>query len=99
MKARSTVDQLFILTEIIRNRKRPTFCGFLDVAKAYDRVWRNGLWFQLSQSGIKGKMWRILKNIYKTVESSILLGDYYTDFFQVGLRQGCLVSNFICHFH
>ena len=46
-KKRSTVDQLFILTETIRNRSLPTYCAFLDVAKAYDRVWRNGLWFQL----------------------------------------------------
>ena len=76
-KGRSTVDQLYILTEIIRNRKSPTFCGFLDVAKAYDRVWRDGLWFQLRQSGISGKMWRVIKNIYQTVESSILLGDYW----------------------
>ena len=93
-KARSTVDQLFILTEVIRNRKKPTFVAFLDVAKAYDRVWRDGLWFQLLESGIKGKMWRVLKNIYKTVESCILLGDKRTDFFQVevGLRQGCLLS-------
>ena len=93
-KARSTVDQLFILTEVVRNRKSPTYVAFLDVAKAYDRVWRDGLWFQLSQYGIRGKMWRVLKNIYKTVESCILLGNNRTDFFQVevGLRQGCLLS-------
>ena len=27
-KARSTEDQLFILTEVIRNRKKPTFVAF-----------------------------------------------------------------------
>jgi hypothetical protein len=66
----------------------------LDVAKAYDRVWRNGLWFQLRRAGIQGKMWRVLKNMYNTVESSILLGDSCTEFFniEVGLRQGCLLS-------
>src|SRR5690348_196224 len=43
---------------------------------------------------VRGKMWRVLKNIYKKVESCILLGDHRTDFFnlQVGLRQGCILS-------
>ena len=44
--------------------------------------------------GIKGKMWQVLKNIYKKVESCILLGDTRTDFFniEVGVRQGCILS-------
>ena len=39
-------------------------------------------------------MWRVLKNIYKKVESSVMLGQARTDFFEilVGLRQGCLLS-------
>ena len=36
-KGRSTVDQVFILTEIIINRRpAKTYVAFLDVAKAYD---------------------------------------------------------------
>ena len=53
-KGRATEDQLFILTELIKNRKpRKTFCAFLDVSKAYDRVLRNGLWYQLYKKGIR----------------------------------------------
>ena len=92
---RSTTDQIFILTEIIRNRRpRRTFAAFIDVAKAYDKVWRDGLWYKLWKSGIRGKMWRTLKNMYHKVESCILLGDNRTDFFtiQVGVRQGCILS-------
>ena len=94
-RARSTVDQLFILTETIKcNRPQKTYCAFIDIAKAYDRVWRDGLWHKLWEAGVKGKMWRILKNIYKQVKSSVMLGKYRTDFFliEVGLRQGCLLS-------
>ena len=94
-KNRATTDQLFILSEVIRSRRpKKTFVAFIDIAKAYDRVWRKGLWHKLYQEGIKGKMWRVLKNIYKKVESSILLGDTRTDFFEilVGLRQECLLS-------
>jgi hypothetical protein len=94
-KERSTVDQLFILTEVIKyHRPRATYCAFIDISKAYDKIWRDGLWYKLWKCGIRGKMWRILKNIYKKVESSILLGDYRTAFFEieVGLRQGCILS-------
>jgi hypothetical protein len=94
-KDRSTVDQLFILTEIIRNRRpNKTYCCFLDIQKAYDRVWRDGLWEKLAEYGISGKMWRVLRSIYENVESSVLVNDNHTRFFSinVGLRQGCLLS-------
>ena len=39
---RSTTDQIFIITEIIKNRRpKKTFCAFIDIANAYDKVWRN----------------------------------------------------------
>ena len=43
---RGTEDQLFVLTEILRSRgsQRTTYTAFIDVKKAYDTVWRNGLW-------------------------------------------------------
>jgi hypothetical protein len=94
-KARSTVDQLLILVEIIKQRRpKKTFCAFIDIQKAYDRVWRDGLWYKLYKYGIRGKMWRVLRNIYARVESAIKIGDYRTAFFEVevGLRQGCLLS-------
>ncbi|CAB1114219.1 unnamed protein product [Ectocarpus sp. CCAP 1310/34] len=51
---------------IIQGTKRegkPTYCFFLDVQKAYNTAWRNGLWKQLSEFGIKEKMWRVLKKM------------------------------------
>lgn len=42
----------------------------------------------------QGRMWRVLRSIYKNVESSVLLGCSRTQFFKVdaGLRQGCVLS-------
>ncbi len=94
-KERSTVDQLFILFETIRSRRpKATYVAFLDIAKAYDKVYRNGVWYKLWKLGIRGKMWRVLKNIYRKVESCVLLGDRRTAWFliEVGLRQGCILS-------
>ena len=50
---RSTVDQLFILTEMIKNRRpKKTYVCFIDIQKAYDRVWRDGLWEKLYEYGM-----------------------------------------------
>ena len=44
--------------------------------------------------GVNGKMGRVIKNIYERVETSVILGEELTDWFEVGLgvRQGCTLS-------
>ena len=94
-KGRATVDQVFIMHEIIKNhRPLPTYCCFVDIQKAYDRVWREGLWKRLYECGISGKMWRVIKNIYERVESCVLIDEIMTEFFvvDIGVRQGCNLS-------
>src|SRR6185503_19056886 len=51
-------------------------------------------WQKLHEYGVRGKMWRVLRSIYESVESSVLVNDARTRFFKVdvGLRQGCLMS-------
>jgi hypothetical protein len=94
-KAMSTVDHIFTLHEMIMCRRpAKTFCCFLDIQKAYDRVWREGLWTKLYDYGIRGKLWRIIKNIYANVESCVVVDEERTEFFKIliGLRQGCILS-------
>ena len=56
---RGTIDQLFVLTEILKSRVgMSTYAAFIDVKKAYDTVWRQGLWKRLWDEGVRGKMWR-----------------------------------------
>ncbi|NRA91849.1 MAG: reverse transcriptase family protein [Psychroserpens sp.] len=50
---RGCVDQIFVLSSIIRKRKsKQTCCCFIDLKKAFDRVWRKGLWKALWEEGI-----------------------------------------------
>jgi hypothetical protein len=62
------------LREVIQGRRREkrkdSYCCFLDIKKAYDTVFREGLCRRMREVGVVGKMWRVLKNIYVKVESS-----------------------------
>ena len=90
---RGCPDQLFSLIEILRNRRHTnTFCCFIDVKKAFDRVFRAGLWKRLAEEGVKGKMWRVLKSIYETVESCVRIDGNLTDWFPVDTVRGCVLS-------
>jgi hypothetical protein len=51
-KARAPIDQVYILHEMTKGRfPKKTYCCFLDIQKAYDRVWREGLWYKLFMKG------------------------------------------------
>ena len=71
-----------------------SFVCFIDVKKAYDRVWRNGLWVCLADNGIEGKMWRILRSMYRVTRLSVLYDGVDSELFdvEVGVRQGDVIS-------
>ena len=37
----------------------------VNILKAYDTVWRDGLWYKLWDMGVKGRMWCEIK-MYKS---------------------------------
>ena len=39
---------------------------FLDISKAFDRVWHDGLIFKLQENGISGKLLLLLKDFLKS---------------------------------
>eukprot|EP00122_Pirum_gemmata_P001070 Pgem_evm1s953 len=70
------VDHLFVSNKIIENNLAtgiPTYFAFIDVKKAFDIVWREGLWVKLFECGIKGRLWRVTRQMYKNSRSTVLV--------------------------
>ena len=94
---RTTVHQIFTLSEVLKKRKnkhRSTYCCFLDIRKAYDTVWREGLWKKLEAIGVHEKLMKVIENTYTNVKSRVIVNDKLSDWFDIGigLRQGCVLS-------
>ena len=92
---RACRDPLVVVNEMFERRGMGrVFMGFLDIAKAYPSVWRDGLWFKLREMGIEGRMRGVLRSLYSRCEVAVRVGgvadDWYEEF--VGLREGCIVS-------
>ena len=89
---RSCVDNIFILNEVIQGRHqegKKTFCFFLDIKKAYDTVWRDGLWYKMWEMGIQGKLWQVIRNIYNVNSSCVFLNDCKSDYFDIYQLRCC----------
>jgi hypothetical protein len=92
-KHRSCAEHIYTLTSIIRNRKtagKPTFVGYVDFEKAFDRVDRDLLLYKIMKYGIGGKMLNSLRMIYSNANAGIELNGTVTNWFNigVGVRQG-----------
>ena len=96
-KKRSCIDNVYTLNEIVQGQLREgkkTYAFFVDVQKAYDTVWRNGLWVKLWDLGVRGRMWRVTKRMYEASRSAVLLDGEKSASFSVeqGVAQGCSLS-------
>ena len=74
--------------------EKHTYVFFLDVQKAFDTVWHDGLWFKLWELGVRGRMWRVIKNMYDITQSAVLLEGEVSEQFNIGqgVAQGCSMS-------
>ena len=84
---KTVIDQSF-------SRNKPLHVCFVDFRKAYDTVWRDGLYHKLLSYGFHPKFVRLLRNIYKTSSLAVKVAGGRSTIFpsKVGLKQGCNLS-------
>lgn len=94
---RSTTQALLRLTQDIANgfnNREMTVAVMIDLEKAYDSVWRDGLLLKLYEKGIKGKIWFWLRDFLRERTAVCSLRNQEGIQFQtnLGLPQGSVLS-------
>ena len=70
----TTIDNIFTFFpffQILKLKKRKLFCAFIDFEKAFDKVWREGLFYKMMLNNINGKMYNVIINMYDSIKSCI----------------------------
>lgn len=96
-KGKGTNEHLFLLSEIVekaREKSKPLYVCMIDIKKAYDTVWREGMLLKLWKNGIRGKMWKVIDALHEDVKARVQVDSMLSRLFalQVGVRQGSVVS-------
>ena len=96
-KGNSCTFGSFVLQEVISqfNEDGSTvYTCFLDLSKAFDTVWIDGLFFKLFNFGVRGKTWRLLRNWYGKMSCCVSLDGLFSDRLSIkqGIRQGGVLS-------
>ena len=74
----STVNQLLSITHKIYSAfeefpSRETRAVFLDICKAFDKVWHDGLLFKLRNYGISGSLFTVIKDFLSNCQQQVAL--------------------------
>lgn len=92
-----TADHILVLKALIDEMKRkgrPLFACFVDLKKAYDSIWHNGLLYKLCKYKVGSTFINIIQNMYTKMKSCVKIDSWLSEFFpvNVGTRQGCNLS-------
>ena len=97
-KNKNTQEQLFRLQNSIRNalnNKSAVITIFLDIEKAYDMIWKDGLLFKLlNQMKITGKMYNWIKDFLKNRKFQVRINHTLSKKYNIenGTPQGSSIS-------
>ena len=72
----STINQLLAITTEIYNSfedRHETRAAFLDISKAFDKVWHSGLLFKLKQNGFNGNLLSMLEHYLSNRKQRVIL--------------------------
>ena len=93
----SCINQLLSITHEIYQSFDQGFdvrSVFLDISKAFDKVWHDGLIFKLKQNGISGNLLNLLSNFLRNRKQRIVLNRQTSSWADVnaGVPQGSILG-------
>ena len=95
----STTNQLlYLLDEIHKALDSPQRAEvravFLDISKAFDKVWHDGLLYKLEQNGITGHLLHLLKNYLSNRKQRVVINGSPSDYCDIesGVPQGSVLG-------
>ena len=53
--------------------------AFLDISKAFDKAWHDGLLFKLNQNGISGSLLKLFEDYLHERKQRVVLNGFYSD--------------------
>ena len=67
---------------------------FLDMSKAFDKVWHKGLLFKLEQNGINGKLLKLLENYLANRRQKVVINGFESEWGDIesGVPQGSVLG-------
>ena len=99
-EGRSTVEQLFILRNIIEQSvewQAGLHINFVDFEKSLDSVHRESLWNIMRCYGIPDKLIRMVQLLYEDTQCAVIDEGEESEWYSVktGVKQGCSISGFL----
>ena len=93
----STIYQLIDITSNIYNsfeKHDETRALFLDISKAFDKVWHAGLLHKLKCNGISGNLYNLLENYLQNRQQRVVLNGICSDWknLEAGVPQGSVLG-------
>jgi hypothetical protein len=82
-----------IVNKVLSGGKQ-LYCAFIDFTKAFDLVYRNGVWYKLLQMGVSYKCVNSIRCMYESIKSCVRSLKSVSDVFKsnVGVKQGETLS-------
>ena len=91
-------EQIYTLAETLRLRARKrTFCGFVDVRKAFDVAWRDAVLVKLAAAGVAGSTWCVLDDLLSSASARVLINGNLSEPWTecAGVRQGSVLGRLL----